>query len=89
MFSLQCLSMRKINNPNIIPKKYDYQKCCKIIDPEEAIKIGHLECLKYALKNHPTERNVVFNLNEDRYCITASRYGQINCLKFLHENGYQ
>ena len=41
MYSLQFLSMRKINDPEIIPKKYDYKRC-KIIHPEEAIKNGHL-----------------------------------------------
>ena len=40
MYSLQFLSMRKINDPEIIPKKYDYKRCCKIIHPEEAIKNG-------------------------------------------------
>ena len=72
----------------MIPKKYDYQRCCKIIDPEEAIKNLHVECLKYAVKNYLTERNVVYNLNENEYCIIASRYGQLNCLKFLHKKGY-
>ena len=88
MYSLQFLSMRKINDPEIIPKKYDFKRCCKIIDIEESIKYGHLECLKVALKNHGTERNVVYNVNENDYTIIASRYGQLNCLKFFHEKGY-
>ena len=78
MYSLQLLSMRKINDTEIIPKKCDFKRCCKIIDIEESIKNGHVECLKYALKNHSIERNVVYNVNENEYSIIASRYDQLN-----------
>ena len=39
MYSLQFLSMRKINDHKMIPKKCDFKQCCKSIDTEEAIKM--------------------------------------------------
>ena len=83
MYSLQFLSMRKGNDPEMIPKKCDFKRCCQIIHPEQAIKNGHLECVRY-----------IHNLDEDievydcEFCVRACEYGQLHCLKYLHEHGY-
>ena len=72
MFSLQCLSMRKVYDLNKIPSKCDYRRCCQIIIPEEAIKYGHLECLKYAhIYGDEYHKSL-----QSEYCMMASKYGQ-------------
>ena len=64
MFSLQCLSARKIIDHNSIPVKHGYKKCCVTIDEEEAIRNGHLECLKYGLDKNNNEDYEIFMINE-------------------------
>ena len=73
MFSLQFLSMRKVYDPVMIPKKYDYQRCCQIIHPEEAIRHGHLECLKYIHIYSCPWDNRVYKIAEEN--------GNIDCMK--------
>ena len=78
MFSLQFLSMRNVYDPEMIPKKCDYHRCCKIIHHEEAIRNGQLECLKYI---HIQDENI--EIFKSEYCMMASKYGQLECLKFF------
>ena len=80
MFSLQCLALRKIKNYELIPKKYQYKKCCIKLNVLDAIKNGHLECLKYF--NYINYMTEPFHFE---FCTTACEFGQLQCLKYLHK----
>ena len=88
MFSLQNLSMRKIDDDITIPEKYNCKRCCKTINEDEAVKNGHLECLKYALANNSNEDNEIFIINEKCYINLAARYVRLNCLEYFLKQNY-
>jgi hypothetical protein len=53
--------------------------CCEKSDIIEAIKNGHLECLKYA----HDQKGVL----DENTCVYSVRYNRLKCLKYLYKNG--
>lgn len=54
-----------------------------------AVKCGHLECLKMFQRQPGDLDDDIVEALEREMCETAAEYNQLECLKYLHENGYE
>lgn len=68
---------------NLEMLKLFYQRagnCMNDWTPAVAVQNDHLECLKFALTEHP-------DIDMTYLCIRSAGFGSINCLKYCHDKG--